>query len=64
MMTFNYANVVKTNVREHKYVFGPDSDSEKAQNLFMPKNIHSITINISLEANEKIKTEENDSKIV
>ena len=29
----------------------------RAQNIFMPKNINSITINISLEGIEKIKTE-------
>ena len=28
-----------------------------AQNIFMPANIYSITINIFLEGNEKIKTE-------
>ena len=29
----------------------------RAQNIFMPKNINSITINITLEGIEKIKTE-------
>ena len=32
----------------------------RAQNIFMPKNINSITINITLEGIEKIKTEKND----
>ena len=32
----------------------------RAQNLFMPKNINSITI--TLEGIEKIKTEKNDNK--
>ena len=31
---------------------------------FMPKNINSITINITLEGTEKIKTEKNDNKTV
>ena len=30
--------------------------------IFMPKNINSITINITLEGIEKIKTEKNDNK--
>ena len=35
----------------------------RAQNIFMPKNIlNSITINITLEGTEKIKTEKNDNK--
>ena len=34
----------------------------RAQNIFMPKNINSITINITLEGIEKIKTEKNDNK--
>ena len=34
----------------------------RAQNIFMPKNINSITINITLEGIEKIKTERNDNK--
>ena len=34
----------------------------RAQNIFMPKNINSITINIALEGIEKIKTEKNDNK--
>ena len=34
----------------------------RAQNIFMPKNINSITINIFLEGIEKIKTEKNDKK--
>ena len=32
----------------------------RAQNIFMPKNINSITINITLESIEEIKTEKND----
>ena len=36
----------------------------RAQNIFMPKNINSITIIITLEGIEKIKTEENDNKTV
>ena len=34
----------------------------RAQNIHMPKNINSITINITLEGIEKIKTEKNDNK--
>ena len=34
----------------------------RAQNIFMPKNINSITINITLEGIEKIKTEKNNNK--
>ena len=34
----------------------------RAQNILMPKNINSITINITLEGIEKIKTEKNDNK--
>ena len=34
----------------------------RAQNIFMPKNINSITIIITLEDIEKIKTEKNDNK--
>ena len=34
----------------------------RAQNIFMPKNRNSITINITLEGTEKIKTEKNDNK--
>ena len=34
----------------------------RAQNIFMPKNINSIAINITLEGAEKIKTEKNDNK--
>ena len=34
----------------------------RAQNIFMPKNINSITINITLEGIEKIKTKKNDNK--
>ena len=34
----------------------------RAQNIFMPKNINSITINITLEGIEKIKTEKIDNK--
>ena len=38
----------------------------RAQNIFMPKNINSITgtIIIVLEGIEKIKTEKNDNKTV
>ena len=36
----------------------------RAQNIFMPKNINSITIIITLEGIEKIKTEKNDNKTV
>ena len=36
----------------------------RAQNIFMPKNINSITIIITLEGTEKIKTEKNDNKTV
>ena len=36
----------------------------RAQNIFMPKNINSITINITLEGIEKIKTEKNDNRTV
>ena len=35
---------------------------KRAQNIFIPKNINSITINITLEDIEKIKTEKNDNK--
>ena len=34
----------------------------RAQNIFMPKNINSVTINITLEGIEKIKTEKNADK--
>ena len=34
----------------------------RAQNIFMPKNINSITINIFLEGIEKIKTEKMTTK--
>ena len=34
----------------------------RAQNIFMPKNINSININIILEGIDKIKTEKNDNK--
>ena len=34
----------------------------RAQNIFMPKNIHSITINITLEGTEKMKTEKLTTK--
>jgi len=48
----------------------PDSDSlarakmslRRAQNIFMPKNKNSITINITLEGIEKIKTEKITTK--
>ena len=56
-------------VRGHKYVLGPTQihfsprlaarakmSLRRAQNIFMPKNINSITINITLEGTEKIKT--------
>ena len=51
----------------HKYVLGPTQTHFKmslrrAQNIFMPKNINSITINITLEGIEKIKTEKNNNK--
>ena len=36
----------------------------RAQNIFVPKNINSITIIITLEGNEEIKTEKNDNKTV
>ena len=36
----------------------------RAQNIFMPKNVNSITINIFLEGIEKIKTDKNDKKTV
>ena len=36
----------------------------RAQNVFMPKNINSITIIITLEGIEKIKTEKIDNKAV
>ena len=37
----------------------------RAQNIFMPRNINSITINITLEGIEKLKTEnKNDNKTV
>ena len=36
----------------------------RAQNTFMPKNINSITIIITLEGIEKIKTEKNENKTV
>ena len=60
-------------VRGHKYVLGPTQTRpsrwarakmslRRAQNIFMPKNINSITINITLEGIEKIKTEKNDLK--
>ena len=34
----------------------------RALNIFMPKNINSVTINITLEGIEKIKTEKNYNK--
>ena len=40
----------------------PKMSLRRAQNVFMPKNINSITINITLEGIEKIKTEKNDNK--
>ena len=57
--------------------FGQDSDSflpeplrrvnmalKRAQDVFMPKNINCITINITLEGIEKIKLEKIDNKTV
>ena len=35
-----------------------------AQNMFTPKNINSITVIITLEGTEKIKTSNNDNKTV
>ena len=65
---FYYNNRVY--VRGHKYVLGPSQTHfsprlaarakmsvSQAQNIFMPKNINSITIIITLEGIEKIKTE-------
>ena len=57
----------RTYVRGHKYVLALTQTHFKmslrrAQNIFMPKNINSITINITLEGTEKIKTEKNDNK--
>ena len=62
-------------VRGHKYVLGPTQthfspsrwarakmSPRRAQNIFMPKNINSSTINITLEGTERIKTEKNDNK--
>ena len=62
-------------VRGHKYVLGPSQTHfsprlaarakmslSRAQNIFMPANINSITINITLEGIEEIKTEKNDNK--
>ena len=62
-------------VRGHKYVLGPTQTHfsprlvarakmslRRAQNIFMPKNINSITINITLEGIEEIKTEKSDNK--
>ena len=34
-----------------------------AQNIFMPKNINSITINITLEGIQEIKYKKNDNKL-
>ena len=64
-------------VRGHKYVLGPSQTHfsprlaarakmslSRAQNIFMPKDINSITIIIPLEGIEKIKTEKNDNKTV
>ena len=69
MRTKQYNNRVY--VRGHKYVLGPTQahfkmifkmSLRRAQNIFMPKNINSITINITLEGTERIKTEKNDNK--
>ena len=55
-------------VRGHKYVLDPTQTHLKKmslrrpQNIFMPKNINSITINITLEGIEKIKTDKSDNK--
>ena len=54
-------------VRGHKYVLGPTQTHfspslRRAQNIFMPKNINSITINITLKGIEKTKTGKNDNK--
>ena len=38
--------------------------SEKAQNIFIPKSINSITVIITLEDIENIKTSKNNSKTV
>ena len=67
----------KVYVRGHKYVLGPTRTHfspslaarakmslRRAQNIFIPKNINSITINITLEGIEKIKTEKNDNRTV
>ena len=35
----------------------------RAQNIFMTKNINSITIIITLEGTEKVKTSENDKTV-
>ena len=35
----------------------------RTQNIFMPKNINSITINITLEGIEEIKTEKNNKTL-
>ena len=46
-------------VRGHKYVLGPTQNHlslRRAKKVFMPKNINSIIINITLESIEKIKT--------
>ena len=60
MVGFEYNNRVY--VRGHKYVLGPTlthfkMSLRRAQNIFMPKNINSITIIITSEGIEKIKTE-------
>ena len=36
----------------------PEKPVRRAQNIFMPKNINSITINITLEGIEKIKRQQ------
>ena len=41
----------------------PEKPVRRAQNIFMPKNINSITVNMTLEGVEKIKTEQNDNKV-
>ena len=52
-------------VRGHKYVLGPTQtylSLRRAQNIFMPKNINSIAINITLEGIEKIKLKKMTTK--
>ena len=44
-------------------IFWAQMSLRRAQIIFMPKNINSITINITLEGIEKIETEKNDNKV-